>query len=210
MSTSVRMLVAAAFVAATYGVVLAIQQMGMPIEARAPKRDLRELPTGLGPWVAEEGSGGGEAVVDDDAELRTARTYRNAAGETVSLYVAVWQEYLSRTPHPPEGCYTRSGFKLLERKTIRVQFADQPDVPVRVLLLEREGKRISVLYWYQRGRDVLLYTRFWRRATWTSEAGKDSPPLVKVMLETTASDAEKAESRLKSIAVPLFAWTKDL
>ena len=159
--------------AGTYGGVLAIQQMAIPIEARAPKRDLRGLPSRLGPWVAEEGLQTADILVDDDADIKSVRTYRNAAGDAVSLYADLWQEHRGRTPHRPEACYTGSGYRMLKQKTVQLQVADQPGIPVRVLSLERDGQRITVLYWYQRGNEVLLSSYWRRRATWVLIAARN-------------------------------------
>jgi EpsI family protein len=160
--------------------------------------------------MAEEGPRDTDILVDDDAETHSVRTYRNSAGDVVSLYLAIWREHRSRTRHPPELCYKGSGYRILEQKTVQLQVADQLAIPVRVLLLERHGERICVLYWYQRGDDILLFSYWRRRATWTFRGEGVWPPLVKVMFQMPASDAEKAESQLKSIAAPLFGWTKYL
>ena len=210
MTRSVRLLLAAVLVAGVHCGVLAIQDTGMPSQVRPLRRDLKDLPTRLGPWTAQEGGEGTAILLDDDAEVHCLRQYRNAAGDAVSVYAAAWRQYRYSTPHYPEACCPGAGYQVLERRNIQLQVTDQKSIPARVLLLDRHGQKTCLLYWYRRGDEILLFDRWRRRAMWTFKSERVWPPVVKVMLQMPGSDAEKAESLFRSIAVPIFDWTKDI
>lgn len=210
MSMAVRLFAAAVLVAGIHGGIRLVVQMGVPTgEVRVPKRDLHELPTHLGSWVTVASRDTSELFAETDAEITVVRTLQNAAGEVVSLYAAVWLDH-SRIRHPPELCLEGFGHEILQEKTIQLDVADQKTIPVRFFVAQRDGQRTNVLYWYRRGDSILLLRTFQRRATWTPGEDGSWPPLIKVMLQTAGSDAEKAERQLKSIAVPTDAWTKEL
>ena len=210
MGTTIRLLVTAIIVAATYGGVHVIREAGVPREVRLPRQDLGTLPIRLGPWTGEEVPLDPETFPDAGAEITVTRQYRNPAGETVSLYVAAWLEYDISTPHPPELCYGGSGYRIISEDNSQLQPADQSSVAVRHLLLERDGQQVCVLYWYQLGDRVVVDTYGQRQVIWTLRRKNSWPPLIKVMLEVSASEPKRARAQLESIAAPLFAWTKDL
>jgi len=186
-----------------------IREAGMPTQTRPPKQGLGKLPTRLGPWIAEKLVPNPRTFPNAGAEAAVSRLYRNAAGETVSVYAAVWLKYDIPTPHPPEGCYRASGYETLVEDDVQLQVG-RHRVPQRLLLLERHGQRVCVLYSYQLGDRVFVYDYWLRRPVWTLRGEREGPPLVKVMLETSASDPQRARARLESIAAPLLAWTREL
>jgi hypothetical protein len=49
-----------------------------------------------------------------------------------------------------------------------------------------------------------------RRAVWKLRGRKTWPPMVKVMLQTSAADADQAKELLKSLAVPAKAWVDQI
>lgn len=210
MDTTTRLLVAAALVAVTCGGVYLIRATGVPTEVRPPKQDMGKLPVRLGPWIGEELPPNPETFPDAGAEDSVARIYRNPAGEMVSVYAAVWLEYHIRTPHLPTACYGGSGHRIITENRSQLQAADQSSVPVRHLLLERDGQQVCVLYWYQLGDRVFFDSYGQREALWTLRHKDSRPPLIKVMIEAPASDPEQARAQLESIAAPLLAWTREL
>ena len=209
MGTTVRVLVGAILVAVTYGGIYVLGGAGTPTVARLPEQDLRELPARLGSWTVDETLPDAE-LIPTDAEITVSRVYRNPAGEMASLLASVWVDYGHELPHRPEGCYQCSGHHILMEKNVRVDIADQSSIPFRLLLLERRGERKCVLYWYQLGDEILVRNNWRRRTTWTVWRRNPPRPLVKVMIEVPATDPEKAENQLRSIAAPLIAWTRKL
>lgn len=211
MTGPARLFIAAVAIAGTQCAYLTVGYIAnLPIATRPPRRDLGELPTQLGQWVAQEGSPPASVDTDDGSDFRCSRIYQNASGDAVSLYVAIWQQFALPIGHPPERCYPAFGYQILERKTVRLNSRNDLNVPVRFFCAERGGDRIGVLFWYQRGEKALVFD-YWRRRVARSPKGRGvGPPLVKVMLQTSALDPADAEEQLKSIAAPVYAWTKGL
>ncbi len=52
--------------------------------------------------------------------------------------------------HPPELCYRGDDYEILDRKPLELLLGNQT-LPVMQLLVEREKKRLLVLYWYRIG-----------------------------------------------------------
>lgn len=209
MGTTTRLLMAAILVAVIHGGVYVLSGAGMQLEARPPKHDLGELPTRIGPWTGEEVPRDPD-LSPADAHDTVTRIYRNPSGGTVTLSGSVWVEYGRELPHRPENCYSNAGYQILGQKSIRLEVADQASTPLRLLFLDRHGERKCVLYWYQLGGEILARNYWARRTSWAIRRGEKPRPLVKVMLEVPASDPEKAEDELRSIAIPLIAWTSRL
>jgi EpsI family protein len=204
-----RLLLATMIVAGTHVGFCLVRNDGIITAARPPKQDLRKLPTRLGEWTSEELPRDSERFPDTGAEITVTRIYRNPQTESVFLYAGVWLEYEIMPPHPPKACYTGAGHRVVSEKNVSLGGAGPTDASVRLLLLERDGQQSALLYWYQRGDRVL--GNYWvRRTTWGVWGENSAPPLVKVMLEVSATDPQKAEAQLQSIAAPLLAWTQGI
>ncbi len=121
MGTTIRLLVTAIIVAATYGGVHVIREAGVPREVRLPRQDLGTLPIRLRPWIGEEVPLDPETFPNAGADSTVTRMYRNATGEMVSVYAAVWLEYHIGTPHPPEACYGASGYRIISEENVQLQ-----------------------------------------------------------------------------------------
>ena len=207
--TKKRLLLAAAIVAATHVGFCTVRNEGTITAARPPKRDLNALPVSFGEWVSDEVPRDPERFPDTGAAITVTRIYRNPQEEAVFLYAGVWLEYEIMPPHPPKAWYTGAGYRIESEKNVTLTGAGGTDASVRLLLMERDGKRTALVYWYQRGDRVL--GNYWvRRTTWGVWGENAAPPLVKVMLETSVTDPMKAEAQLQSIAAPLLGWTETL
>ena len=130
------------------------------------------------------------------------RRYSPLYGSPVLFHCSGWNDADEWLPHPPTGCYTAAGWEIKQKRTITL--GDFPQSPISFLELERQGERVGVIYWYQRGpfvyhgREGARFARqeLWGKAQW--------PPLVKVLLQTSALDSKAAEKRLRTLATRIM------
>lgn len=57
--------------------------------------------------------------------------------------------------HPPEYCFTGSGWKITDTELKEVEFQHAGRQPVTALQVEREGKKLFGYYWYTDGKEYL-------------------------------------------------------
>jgi hypothetical protein len=138
------------------------------------------------------------------------RQYRDPRGRTVSLHLAIFakSEKPQGVPHPPEDCYLRSGWTAGEPKYVSLDQAGATGNVAKFLPVERGGVSAGLMYWYQvegaaywngdRQRSLLLACR-----------GRPvRPPIVKVLLQASATNPGDAEKALASLAQEVYAWTR--
>ena len=176
---------------------------------RPPNRDLNTLPMQLGPWKGEEIPRDPDLFPDTGAVETVTRVYRDARGNLLSVYAAVWMKYDIMPAHPPGVCYRGAGFQVVGEENVPLPLSDGSSPSVRLMLMEKGGQRVAVLYWYHSG-DRQVGNYWIRRTSWNVQGEQAGPPLVKVMLQAPASDPAQARAHLQSIAPPLFEWTRGL
>jgi EpsI family protein len=173
-----------------------------------PRQPLRELPLALGTWRGADVEADEKVLHAVGADQIVTRSFTSSTGGQIALHAALWLDPDQWTPHLPKICYLGAGWKIVEEKTVLLEREGEPDVPVRLMTLEQQGQRIQTLHWYQRGENV--YTdrngaraarrRLWGESQW--------PPLIKVLLQTSAYDKKQSESRLRELAAFLLDWTQ--
>jgi EpsI family protein len=163
----------------------------------------------FGRWKGAELPRDPDLFPDTGAAETVTRLYRDGKGNLLSLYAAVWMKYDIMPAHPPKTCYQGAGYQVIGEENVSLQLTDGSAATVRLLLMEKEGQRIAVLYWYHSG-DRQVGNYWIRRTSWGLQGDQAGPPLVKVMLQSAASNPGEARARLKSIAPPLFEWTREL
>lgn len=185
---------------------------GYTSEVRPLGKDLDLLPVQIDGFQGESIPMDDEVAKILNADAVLNRFYTRANGDSISLHVSAWiqPESLSYVaPHLPRVCYTNSGWKILEERTVSITTATGK-LPYLAMLVERNSERHVVIFWYQMGRNVYtseaeaknIHREFWGKKSW--------PPTVKVMLDTPAQDMESAIARLNAFAPSVFAWTNDL
>jgi EpsI family protein len=207
---SVRLYLAALALLGIFAVAKALEGRAIPTELAQPRQRLEELPKTFGEWKGEKSPQDLDPRIFKaiGAKMATNRLYRERHG-VVSLHCAVFLEYGVRTLHPPELCYQGIGYTVAESQTVSIGVGAGHTRAVRFLALEHGGQREYCLYWYQIGD-----TTFWdgdgqRRAVLALRGREVRPPLIKVMLATTARSPEEAAASLKDLAESVYPWTRD-
>lgn len=177
---------------------------------RMPKKALAEIPRQIGSWSGEDVKLDHRITAQSGTAAVLERVYRSLAGHEVSLYVGVFPSFLPETgvtiPHPPQLCYPGIGFRILLDQDCNVRTPDGATSLARLLTMERNGTPAYLLYWYELDGATFTTGDGLRAALWKLRGRKSWPPLVKVMLQTTAPDPQTAQQQLKEIAGPVCGW----
>jgi len=150
------------------GLILGIGVYGTRVtgyEAPVPRTPLSQLPRQIADWHSR----GDEPVSDEVLQVLGVdeyvnRTYVNAAGYPLSLYIGYYgSQRQGDTIHSPQNCLPGSGWQPVEASSITIQ-AGGRQVPVNRYVIAKSLRRQVVYYWYQgRGRIVAndYANKFW-------------------------------------------------
>jgi EpsI family protein len=137
-------------IAGSYVLTIKERPLGVP--------GLQEVPDRVGTWAMTD-----EQPLDPEvaAYLRPddyiQRGYVSKQPESsISLFVAYFKSLQNNYgPHSPQACLPGSGWLVHLWQVIGMPVPDSHDtVPINEYLLEKNGQKIMVLYWYQNGRRV--------------------------------------------------------
>ncbi|PLX88956.1 MAG: EpsI family protein [Desulfuromonas sp.] len=122
---------------------------GHELSPRPLDQPLNSLPKAFSGWTANRDTRFDAAIV---ATLRPtdylARSYRDAQGQRVSLYVGYHDGGPDSGPvHSPKHCLPGSGWNELQRDLVTVKTADGP-MPLVQALYQNGPQREIFLYWY--------------------------------------------------------------
>jgi EpsI family protein len=140
-----------------------------------------------------------ESVLRADFNLQRAYV---GAGSLVWLYVGYYGTTRGGRPeHTPRGCYTGAGWGIESARTLRVDPAG--DLQVNEYLVEREGERRLVHYWYRSARKTGMLggwgqniDRFVGRLT----DGRADGALIRISTQLNGIDEVSARGRLLGFA----------
>ena len=169
--------------------------------------ELRELPLQLGSWQGKD-----ERL--DEAVFRklaasdvVERLYSNANGDEVSVHIAAWLgEMKSFTPHSPAVCLRGAGYEVASQKTDSIEGLAGNTQNVALITAQRKDGSLTELFWYQRGEATYTnrdggksaHRQLWGRKNW--------PPIVKVLLASSAADEQTAQQSLKDVGRLVHDW----
>ena len=116
------------------------------------RQPLADFPHHLGQWeLAQEGSISArlEPVLGADDYL--LRSYRNPSGQVAEFFTAYYKEQKAgENMHSPKNCLSGAAWEPLHRGrvTLGADGAARP-ASVNSFVIEREGQRYVMLYWFQ-------------------------------------------------------------
>lgn len=189
-----------------------VQDRGVPTETAPIEMKAEDLPKTLGDWKGED------VALDEDlfnhigAETVIDRTYKDHLGRAVSLHLAVFKHskgVIIELPHCPEECYPGSGWQLGDPKSVALDDVAATQNLAKFSPVERQGQTNYIVYWYQVD-GVPYFSRDRSRNLLLTYRGRPVlPPVVKVLLHSSAANADEAEKTLQSLAGEVFKWTKE-
>jgi len=123
--------------------------------AEALDRPLDAINTTLDGWKSEMDPPLSPDILKElDPTSYISRTY-SRAGEKMSLFVAYYaNQHAGESMHSPKHCLPGSGWEFLTygKTDLRI---DGQDVRVNHDVIQKDGSRMSVIYWYQSRRRVV-------------------------------------------------------
>ncbi len=168
------------------------------------------VPARIGAWVGRDRPIGDEERRVAGMDDYLMRVYAEpGAAAAFSLYVGYYRSQAQgRTIHSPKNCLPGAGWEVLTTRTMRVATAGGP-VTVNRALLQNEGQRALVLYWYQgRGRVTANeYAVKWNLLRDAALRRRTEEALVRVIVPVDGSEAraEQVAVRAALTAVPAVA-----
>jgi EpsI family protein len=139
-------------------VALLILQFRSAGEAIPLRKSLDSFPTTIGEWKAKGAQTLDPEVVNllkvNDYVLQS---YVDPGGRTLWLYVAYWatQRKGGAQIHSPQNCLPGTGWEPVEATRVNIPVRGGRPITVNRYLIQKEGMRQVVLYWYHsQGKDV--------------------------------------------------------
>ena len=137
---------------------VALSRMVSVDEQSMSSPSLEGLPTRIGSWTAS-GNGALESNVEEylRPDSYISRDYvADSRTAPMNVFIAYFKSLQnSYGPHSPKYCLPGSGWLVRSTSIVNVNMPNWPGaVPVNQYELERDGKRILVVYWYQNKRKV--------------------------------------------------------
>jgi|GEM_PF-1967976 len=207
---SIRLIILAIVIVGISYTASTMREGGRPNTIVPPKGDTTAIPIEIGQWTGEETSLDPKLFEAIGAKSVSDRKFTSSYGQTISLHVAVFVDYELQPPHPPIICYTNNGWNIANRKVIQIDPDDKSTGEAQMLSLERDGKNIFLLYWYQFGDSAVYDTNGARKHMRSLRGVPDWPSMIKIMLQTAAPSEKEAKELLISLARPLAKWSRNL
>ncbi len=212
---TVRLSIAAAVLLAIYGAVFMVQSRGIPASCAPAEMNLEDLPLTLGEWKGRVAAAIDPEVFNKlDALVAFDRVYSDNQGRNVSFHTALFDSSfhlnlssLTTFVHPPEWCYPGSGWQITDNKIVSLDKVGASGNLARLLTVERKGETAYVLYWYQIDGHAYCSGERQKELMLAWRGRPERSPIIKVMLQTSAANADDAEKIFTSIAGEAFKWT---
>ena len=129
------------------------------------KRPFSTFPRQIGEWVGKEDRFDQKVyqiLCVDDSFLCN---YATTNGKKVQLYIGYYEsQQEGGLIHSPQNCMPGSGWNIIQGsfEELKVATANSGKVKVKKLLLEKDGQRQLVLYWFQ-SRDRIIASEYMQK-----------------------------------------------
>lgn len=188
---------------------LAVGSLGWWLMLRPPLevdvRPLEALPTEIGGWGSSERALEPAVAEVLDADVNLQRTYAGPGSSPIWLYIGYYGTALGGRPqHVPRGCYTGAGWSIQDRRVLEVDPGSQ--LRVNEFLVQREGERRLVHFWYRSHRRTGMVGGFDQnvdRIVGRLGHGRADGALVRISTPVFAQDEVQARGRLMAFASEL-------
>lgn len=122
---------------------------------RVDASSLATLPPRIGAWTSQDVPLESAVEAELRADMNLQRLYTHPTGAAVWLYIGYYGTARGGRPeHTPRGCYTGAGWGIESTRSLDAT----PDGSLRVneYVVERDGERQLVLFWYRSHRRTSL------------------------------------------------------
>lgn len=208
-NTAFRIYFLTAVVLATYGAVKWEKYALQPPSVQLPSWTFDDLPLQFGEWRGENTNLDPEIAkaVGAAKDRIVDRAYQDGFGHTITMHTAMFNDPVEGLYHSPLNCYRSNGWERTKLTTEELHLSDGLTIPVSMSTWKLEGRRVLVVYWYQLG-EYVLFGR-WDlgiKVRWKLAGKSKWPPLIKVMLQIDALEAEEAKTVIMGFAEQVAGW----
>jgi EpsI family protein len=201
-----RLLIAAGSVIAVQLPVWQIERQTAADADRAKSFDVGGLPMQLGSWTGVDTEIDKRLIRNINAFSTLNRSYENAQGRQILVHLATFASAEVSLPHPPGLCYKSAGWDVGSDRTNKTE----ETLPYRSMIVDRDGERAVITYWYQMGQAISTDRNELRgalqRIRWKGERWA---PLVKVLLHVpVGSSDEIGQTDAAELGSAIFDWIK--
>jgi hypothetical protein len=217
-SFALRLIVATAIIAATYGAMYALKAAIKPPEVIFPAwchRDNDEkkelcvnLPLNLGVWSGKKEKLDPEIFNATQATIAEDRSYTDGKGHYVSLHFAMFADVDASVVHCPTNCYRRSGWQCFEESKEPLNVDQTPAPKVYYSRWDKEGQQqCLVVHWYQWDSSI-LYDRLGLGITRSTLLGRPTwPPVFKILVQNqTGATSDEDKERILDFSKQIYTW----
>jgi EpsI family protein len=168
---------------------------------------LARFPASLGPFRAEEIPLGSAVEEELRADFNLLRSYAGPDRLPVVLYIGYYGTARGGRPeHSPRGCYTGAGYGIESARI--VDLGEPRALRANEWIVEREGVRELVIYWFRSHRRTGMTGGFDAsidKLLGRLVDGRADGALVRVSTPLPAHDGEAARTRLRRFAAAVDA-----
>lgn len=159
---------------------------------------LRALPAELAGWKAVDIPMEQDVADMLRADANVQRAYIHPLGYVVYVYVGYYGTARGGTPeHTPEMCYPAQGWQIDEGESVAI--GGKPGFAARELVVEKDGERRLVHFWYRtqdetgiQSTAALRWNHLWARLS----AGRGDGALVRLDAPIEGGDVDAARQKL--------------
>jgi len=173
-------------------------------EAHVERRELKDFPTQVGDWTQK----GVDQRLDEQtmAVLKASdyllRDYRSKTGEFANYYVGYYASQRDGSSfHSPLNCLPGSGWTMSAPGKTTVTLSDGKTFEANKYIIENEGVKQLMLYWYQ-GRGRVVVSEYWGKVFTVLDSismRRSDAAMVRITVPVTTSD-EAALNAAKNFA----------
>jgi EpsI family protein len=184
--------------------------------AATPAVPLREPLANFPDQMAEWGLVQEDKIDDETLSILKAddyieRTYQNSAGQSAGLFIAYYRnQHAGETMHSPEHCLPGSGWLPVQHDQISLG-TDAAGRPMLVnrYVVEKDGERALVLYWYQENGRIIA-SEYWGKIymIWdTIRTGRRDGAIVRITVPVPANgDSGQALPGARGLATTCLSF----
>jgi EpsI family protein len=188
--STIRLLVAAALVAATVGLTASVNKPAVSAAGTVT------VPYTVESWHGQDAGPLDEATEALAADLILNRTYKDTDGREADLYVAYYsQQRPGVSIHSPLHCLPGTGWDVVSNDTIDLNLGGTPQ-HVRRLIAQKGSSRVMVLYWYSISGQIIASELASRVQLLSNRIrlGRNDAALVRIAVPVMDTDDAAAES----------------
>ncbi|HEY3968492.1 MAG TPA: EpsI family protein [Planctomycetaceae bacterium] len=206
-TTAARLGIAAICIAGTQAAIANFKNRDESYATQASTCDVTAFPLQTGDWTGSDVEVDDRLFVHLGATSMLNRSYQNGVRKQVTVHLSSYPAGKLSLPHSPELCYPGAGWKI-ESDDWKI---DSHNHPYRLMVVEQDGTKAAVAYWYQLGSEVASNRDDLRQAFQKiRQQGGVRPPLVKVIIqapmELSAADDQTA---IEEFGSQVYDWVRE-